>query len=358
MEKRHVLLIIALLSAIIFIIPNVHSVFAGQHWFYDNGGSYCLKCHTDIRQELDASTYHQAFKCENCHVIDTTSNSTHGNVVNPRCLDCHSIPPHEVTDSNNNIIVAKVAKVFGENNTDGESHDPLVNGAKITSLMKGENEACIFCHSSYGTSITYTRPGFIEWDVENSSGTWMIRNLTIGPDKKILATKNSDARLHNISAIPDINCISCHGDIRNAVLAGGHSGNSSSHNYAFYADMNSYCDSCHKPETQNENGVSPYPGNPFDLPIHSTMKITCLDCHDKSGSLYVNVNGVKISPPYNSTVMGGIETSIRQQPPSIQSYLCIACKNTGNPVPNASLHFKLYTEPEVTIYVNGTQQYP
>ena len=122
--------------------------------------------------------------------------------------------------------------------------------------------------------------------------------------------------------------------------------------------MNSYCKSCHKPQTKNEFGVSPYPADPFNSPFHSTMKITCLDCHGRYENLYTDINGGMKIPPYNSGDMGNIDISIREQNPFVQSYLCIACKNSGNPVPNTSLHFKLYTEPEVTVYVNETQQYP
>jgi len=104
MEKRYLLLIVALLSAMVFVMPNIHSVFAGQHWFYDTGVSYCLKCHSDIKQELD-SQFHHTFTCENCHAINTSSNTTHGNIVSPRCLDCHSNPRRFVTDSNGNTFL-------------------------------------------------------------------------------------------------------------------------------------------------------------------------------------------------------------------------------------------------------------
>ncbi len=358
MEKRHYFLIVALISATIFVIPSVYSVFAGQHWFYDPGVSRCLKCHPDIQQEIDSSNHHQSFNCENCHVVNTTSNSTHGNVIIPRCLDCHAYPPRTVTDPNNNTYVAGVATVFGENVNSYEVHNPLVMGASSTLLMKGEDEACIFCHSSFGTSITYTRPESIEWDVVNVSGSWTIENLSIGIDKNITVEKSSDGKPHNITALSDIDCISCHGDINSAVLAGGHSSNISIHNYINYMDMNSYCRSCHKPVTQNGAGVSPYSAAPFNSPVHSAIGITCYDCHGKTGSLFVNINGIMATPLFNPAVMGGIQTSISQQPTFVQSYICLACHNTGNPVPNPSLHFKLYTEPDVRVYVNGTQQFP
>lgn len=521
MEKRHILLIVALLSAIVFVMPSIYSLFAGQHWFYDTGVSYCLKCHSDIKQELD-SQFHHTFTCENCHTVNTNSNATHGNVVLPRCLDCHSNPGRIVTDSNGNTFLTPLANVFGENVTNAESHNPFIAGANSSPLMKGENEACVSCHTRKSVSIniryadTYTlnsrrvndgtwqiwnysknaensanlniqssessgkhlflslnqlkcekchpnieedltnsshhisfscischqlystyhvssippclechgtepnmvtdvkkntyvasvaqvyaenptgadahipfvlsanssnlsagsniacsschsglnnniifsRPEYIEWDVENSGGTWTVQNLALGETKEVKVTKYLDGKSHNISM--ETGCISCHDDIKQAVSNGGHSNEQwgMKHNYTGYSDMNVYCRSCHDPFTKDNLNNSPYPAYPFNSINHGSIKISCMDCHGRPGSFSVNFNGIMKTPPYNSTSMGSIETSISLQPDFIQSYLCIACKNTGNPVPNTSLHFKLYTEPEVKVYVNGTQQYP
>jgi hypothetical protein len=532
MELRHIFLIAAILMIGIVAMPQIYSFFSGQHSFYDRGTSECLKCHGDIRHELDSSAHHPGFTCENCHISDTDSNLTHGNVVSPECMDCHGNPPGVVIDANGNMLVAPTAKIFSDKAPNEESHSPFVESAKSSSFMKGENEACIACHtkksleismiiadtykfdanritdstwqlanfqrsiettgslliqspgsigehsfplisslrcekchtnvreeltnsfhhtffscnschqissayhasstppcltchgtspqtvtdqngnmliapiadvyganpvgadahipfvlgaknsniaadsnaacsschSSFNNNIIFSRPEYIEWDVvnentnatNNSSGTWVIQNLVYGPTKEIRVTKNTDGKMHDISIANNINCISCHEDIRQAVSLGGHSNEQwmQKHNYANYADMNSYCKSCHQPITQNSIGTSPYPEYPFNSNDHGAISITCMDCHGKQGTLSVNIGGVMQTPNYNSTSMGGIEVSIGQQPAFVRSYLCIACKNTGNPVPNTSLHFRLYTEPQVTIYINGTQQYP
>jgi len=363
MELRHQLLIVALISAAILFLPSVYSLFSGEHAFYDSGTSKCIKCHPDTIQDLESSIHHTYFSCENCHLIDGASNHTHGSDA-PRCLDCHALPLRMVTDSNNNTFISPLAGVFGENITNAESHNPLVNGADSNNLMKGENEACVSCHSAFSNDVSYTRPEFIEWDIINSSGTWTVSNIVTGQTKivnEMNISENFNGKLHNIrSGITDLNCNSCHEDIKQAVLAGGHSNEQwgNNHGYTGYADLNSYCKSCHKPLTQNSIGNSPYPANPFNLPIHSSMTVSCMDCHGRSGNLFVDINGAIKTPPYNSNSMGNIENSITLQPAFLQGYFCIACKNTGNPVPNNSLHFKLYTEPQVTIYVNGTQQYP
>ena len=524
MELRHILLVVALLVTSVFVIPAVYSIFAGQHWFYEKGTSVCLKCHPDIRNELDSSMHHISFTCENCHVFNMSENQTHGNVVVPRCLDCHGIPPQTVIDSNGNLYLSPIAKVFGENISNNESHNPFVESAKGSLLMKGENEACVSCHtakslslrmnfadtyrfnserssgggwqlsnylkntevggevlvqssestgnhlfkdtaqikcekchsnmreelnssshhkffacsschqlfstfhssstppcldchgktpqivtdqngntimspiasvyagnpggadahiplvtsskttaisedsniacsschSSFNNNISFTRPAFLEWDVVNSSGIWTIENLSFGPNKEVIITKYLDGKIHNISDVSEVNCISCHEDIKQAVDAGGHSNEQwkQKHTFTGYSEINSYCRSCHKPLTQNNIGTSPFPQYPFNSPVHGAMTISCMDCHSRSGSLFVDIDGMMQTPSYNSSDMGSVEISIEKQPAYIRSYLCIACKNTGNPVPNNSLHFKLYTEPLVIINVNGNQKYP
>ncbi|HEY9204679.1 MAG TPA: hypothetical protein VIO58_02065 [Candidatus Methanoperedens sp.] len=523
MESRHILLIVALFTSAVFVIPEIYSLFSGQHQFYDQRNSVCLKCHPDIRYDMDSSAYHTSFTCENCHVLNMSSNLTHGNVINPGCLDCHGTPARTVTDSNNNTFLSPETKVFGKNITNEESHNPFVKGAISTPFMKGENEACVSCHTAksllikmlyadtyafeasritdstwqlsnysknaematpiiifsnesagkhaiqataqlkcekchsnirnqlnnsvhhtyfscnschqlysiyhasstppclecHGTApgtvtdekgnsfiapaapvyasgaasadahmpfvssanksnaatganiacsschsgfnnyMSFIRPSFIEWDVVNSAGTWTIQNLNFGPNIENKITKYLDGTSHNILQVTGINCTSCHEDIAQAVIAGGHSNEQwkKRHNYLDYADMNSYCKSCHQPVTTDTGGSSPYPAYPFNSPSHGAITISCFDCHGKN-NLNVSINGVMKTPPYDGSEMGHIEASVGQQPVFIQSYLCISCKNTGNPVPNGSLHFKMYTEPQVTIYINGTQRYP
>ncbi|MCZ7400084.1 MAG: hypothetical protein O8C62_10510 [Candidatus Methanoperedens sp.] len=365
MELRHIFLIIALFATSVFVAPTVLSLFTGQHSFYDNstyaGTPYCLKCHSDILQELNSSAHHHSFTCGNCHGIpDTGSNMTHGNVTIPDCLDCHGSSPATVTDQNNNAWIAPAAAVYNESAPAGaDAHIPFVLSAN-NSIYKGNNAACISCHSSFGNGINFSRPGSINWNVTNSSGTWMIENLTAGQIKTVAITKSLDGRMHNITS--SVNCVSCHDDIRQAVLSGGHSNEqwAKAHNYTYYTDMNDYCSSCHNPQTQVNNN-SPYPAYPFNSPKHGAINISCMDCHGKSNIL-VNIYGGWNTAPYNSGSMGSIETSIAQQPAFTQSYLCMACKDTGNPVPNPSLHFTYYTEPNVTViltYPNGTiQTYP
>lgn len=494
MELKHIFLLIALVAIGVVAIPSIYSLFSGQHSFYNPEQETCVKCHVDIRNEMDVSVYHLTFTCGNCHVDPNLNNSglTHENVVQRRCLECHN-DITVVVDGNDNTQVSSIAENIYNNK---ESHHPLILEANSSPIMKGENEACVSCHtikslqmkisfanayklkatritgagdewqmsdysrdvsgsgssplsiesngtagthtfpsladfrcekcharernqldnsnshttlscdtchqleagyhaadipsclschiypsdvgadahtpfvsnannsgekdiacsschSSFNDSITFIRPSFIEWDVRDVNNTWLIENLTFGINKDISVQKNLDGKLHNISL--DGNCVSCHDDIRNAVISGGHSNErwKGRHNYVGYADMNVYCRSCHIPQTQNSGGQSPYPAYPFNSDFHSAIKVACIDCHTKA-DLRANINGQMISPPFNSGDMGNIDVSMVQQPYFVQSYLCIACKNTGNPSPNnGSLHFKVLTEPEITVYLNG-----
>ncbi len=495
MELKHIFLLIAMVAICIVVIPSIYSLFSGQHSFYNPDQETCAKCHADIRSELDSSIYHLTFSCENCHVDPTINNSglAHGNVVECRCLECHN-DITVVVDRNGDGQVSSMAENIY---SDKESHYPLILEAKSTPIMKGENEACVSCHtikslqitmnfagayklkatritgngwqmsdysrdvsgsnslltefngtvgmhtfpsladfkcekcharerdqldgsdshttfscdtchqleigyhtanvpsclschvyqsgagadahvpfvssandsrekniacsschSSFNDGMTFTRPSFIEWDVRSDNTSWLIENLTFGVDKDIVITKNLDGKLHNIASPindgNDGNCISCHDDIRSAVVSGGHSNErwKGGHNYIGYTDMNMYCRSCHIPQTQNSGGQTPYPAFPFNSGSHSAIKVTCIDCHVKT-DLLADVNGQIITPLYSSGNMRGIDISMAQQPYFVQSYLCIACKNAGNPSPeNGPLHFKVLTEPEVTVYLN------
>jgi hypothetical protein len=322
---------------------------SGKHSFLSLNQLKCEKCHPNIGTELTNSSHHTYFSCNSCHQLYSVY---HVSSI-PPCLECHGTAPEMVTDERKNTYIASEARVYAENPAGADAHIPFVLSANSSNLSAGSNIACISCHSGLNNEIIFSRPEYIEWDVENSGGTWTIQNLALGDTKEIKVTKLLDGKSHNVSI--DTGCISCHQDIRQAVLNGGHSNEQwrMKHNYMDYGDMNVYCRSCHDPFSRDNLNNSPYPAYPFNSINHGSIKISCMDCHGKSGSLSVSFNGIMKTPPYNSTSMGNIETSISLQPDFIQSYLCIACKNTGNPIPNTSLHFKLYTEPEVTIYVNG-----
>lgn len=316
----------------------------------------CEKCHSNTRNELNNSNHHTYFSCNSCHQRYSVYHAS----STPPCLDCHGTTPVQVTDQNGSTFSAPKASVYADNENGSDAHKPFFLSSMNSNITTESDLSCSSCHSSFNNNISFIRPEYIQWDVENSGSTWVIQNLIFGAPVETIVTKNSDGEMHNLSSTGGINCESCHGDIEQAVFLGGHSNEQwmQKHNYSVYSDMSSYCRACHKPLTQDIIGVSPYPAYPFNSSIHGAMTLSCLDCHSRSGDIFVTIGGSTVTPPYNSSKMGGIETSISQQQAFVQSYLCMACKNTGNPTPDNPLHFKMFTEPQVTIYVNGAQQYP
>lgn len=440
MKLKYLILLIGVVAISVVIIPSIYSTFGSQHSF--TGGD-CVKCHSDIKDQLDSSAYHSTLTCETCHVDPNLGgeNRTHGNVTIPRCLTCHGNISYSLNaDSHKPLIMAGIesplmkeeneacvichttksidttiaytdtfkfdaTRLNGNNGwqmsnfgVSGNSSRIIVNGtagfhtlqpltelqcekchmrerdhlsnspshgtltcischqmtgsifhaANIPSCLNChiyQNSSadthyqftfsikewtCSTCHSSLNKDITYIRPDSIEWDVVGTNTSWNIENVIVGSNKNVRITKNLDGRLHNVSL--DGDCILCHKDINDAVIIGGHSNERwrGMHDYVGYSDMNLYCRSCHMNSTAGNTPIS-----------HSGAKTSCLDCHA------------------NMTAMKGIDVSMAQQPYYIQSYLCIACKNAGNPDPtNSTLHFRILTEPEVTIYIDGVQRYP
>lgn len=336
---------------------------SGKHSFTakEQLKSRCEKCHSNIRTELNNSKHHTNFGCFSCHQLHSTFHAA----SIPPCMRCHGSIPETVTDLNNNSFIAPIAPLYSGAIGGPEPHIPLVLGANSSLISTDKNAACASCHSSFKNNITFTRPNFVEWDVVLSGDNWVIQNLTIGPGKKINVFKNLEGKVHNISNKQDVSCVSCHQDIKQAVLSGGHSFEQWRKKHdpgsSDYRDnINDYCKACHQPRTEDGTGISPYPAAPFNSQVHNAVIIACLDCHSKPDGFKVFINGGMRSPPYRADKMGNIQNSINQQPEYVRSYMCIGCKNAGLPVPMSgnSLHFKLITEPEIIIYVNGQQRYP
>ncbi len=437
---KKILIILIILSIIIISMPQIYSLFSGQHTFYDIEEKNCLKCHSDVLEELNHAEYHQSLTCEDCHSKDK-GNISHANLIKPRCLDCHltfkndshdpliesaissklnkaeneaCISCHnkksiditfkfsdayiynakrdiinggwQISGSKDNIGSGIVYNVRS-NGTKGKGehsfskdlkcdkcHLDIRNQLDISAYHSGlmckdchltnatkshasnmplckdchiitekekdshkliienmENSMCSSCHSGFNNKLEFTRPEFIEWDIANRAdinniSKWIIENVSFGPNKNVLVNKLGDGKLHKMTEKGNINCVSCHQDVRDAVIKGGHSNEQWKNKHNYGDDMNLYCKSCHL------NSLN-----------HGGSSISCLDCH--------NINKVE---------MGYIGESMGQQKLFLQSYLCISCKNTGNPTPaiNESLHFKFYTEPDIIIYINGAKRYP
>lgn len=318
--------------------PN--KVSTGQHVFVRGVNIRCEKCHADIRSQLNTSVHFRK-ACRECHLKSPENTTVHAAAV-PRCLDCHqyifdnpSIP--------NNI------------NRPIEAHMPIIDYSIEKGITNSDvkNIACSSCHSTFANNLEFTRPEYLEWDVvANAEKNWTIENLVLGPNKVVSVKKKMDDKLHSITR--NINCPACHQDIRDAALGGGHANEQwqKKHDIREYNSQIIYCRSCHKPIVDSANAAN--------YENHGGMKISCLDCHTKNIRVDIRRDGNLRDPPWDSDKMGFIENSILKQNKELHRYLCMACKNSDvpKPEPGKPLHFKIYTDPDVRVFLNGVQTYP
>lgn len=190
-NPRVALLMIAIMALGIFVLPETIAMFTGQHDFYDTtlpgNGVNCLKCHADIRDELNrpsqVNTYHRfgfddARMCEACHM--TTAPQLEGLVQGPggqfhaaaapACLDCHNgtgpgLGAQEIVTGTEEV------------------HKAFATESAKSNLLKGSNEACISCHTHIGVNITWTKATTIEFFsgevvLPDGSHYWNLSNFT------------------------------------------------------------------------------------------------------------------------------------------------------------------------------------
>ncbi len=155
MNPKFLLLLVAVVAIGIFVLPETVAMFSGQHNFYDTtqrGNQVpCEKCHADINVELQqpgqVNSYHKSIGCDGCHVIAvvTYEGKVQGSdfhaAAMPMCMDCHD---------------GSAAVVAGGLDSELETHTNFINGANSSNLMRGQNEACIGCHTHTAVNITWT----------------------------------------------------------------------------------------------------------------------------------------------------------------------------------------------------------
>lgn len=181
MRNKTILIGIGILAVGLLALPQTLALFIGQHDWYDTtnvatNGVPCSKCHADVVTEMmnaaDGGTVGTANNlhrfggttngndfCLGCHMtgIDTVAGYNQGNVTGgnyhaaalPRCLDCHNAPGVGYAGAKGAL------EIYGAN----EAHKPFVeyaNGTNVT-FFKGENEACIACHTHVAVDIIWTK---------------------------------------------------------------------------------------------------------------------------------------------------------------------------------------------------------
>jgi len=193
---------IAILAIGLIALPQTLALFAGQHNFYEvsrdpgNLGVPCVKCHGDVNSEISGSQVHSSLKCEDCHVLAPIYRgaSLGGNkdihaAAAPACLDCHdgsltSGQWHNFTDDPSVCANCHgytiptfgnaTSILYGAN----ESHVKFASEASNSLLLKGSNEACIGCHTHVLVNISWTRPTTMNFNVNNTDGTWKVDDFS------------------------------------------------------------------------------------------------------------------------------------------------------------------------------------
>ncbi|MFW6185894.1 MAG: hypothetical protein ACOC5C_04350, partial [Halobacteriota archaeon] len=163
--------VIALSTLALFSGTDVITMLNGSHTTNsltsDANDVECVGCHQRMSEQLDNSAIHSNFGCEECHRLTRTADgevvkyATHnqsgvtvGNeshaAYTPRCLDCHG---EDGVYYNDTWVQKQAPTAIAFNETgygsDYSAHKPFVEQALEWGLSKGENEACIACHTNY-----------------------------------------------------------------------------------------------------------------------------------------------------------------------------------------------------------------
>jgi hypothetical protein len=382
METKTLFLLTAIIGVVIFAIPEVFSIFVGQHFFYDDVNSKCGKCHPDIETQLTQTAIHATLTCTACHNVTLNQSSREGHAaVVPQCLDCHGVNGSYVMDKNNVNLYAPPAVSFSEpdmGESTPEAHVAFVKNAS------NANKACVSCHADAVLEISFVRPLYSQFYASQqtqsftltSTGTPNYTNIKIAGNPMPSVT-------HLLIPTSNISCTRCHQDIWTAinrpVAANGSVQWSQSghvvwlwtsnttreakiHNPGYigsaYSTSSEYCLwSCHKALVSStltgSNDVSP-----FNQPSHSAMRISCYYCHNGSATGYGAVRYVFSKPDnkwvqvvYPNASHGELWKNIENSRRWVHADACVACKRDSNYV-NGGGNFTVYTEPATLVVKN------
>ena len=285
--------ILTLLAVIITTLSQTVSIFSGEHEFYQTVQDKCVKCHGDIKTQVSTSTQHSTYSCIFCH---TRSDTEHAN-NKPNCQDCHiDLHLNDIADAHSDFAALG-------------------------------SEGCLACHTTYNVIVNYSRPEYIEYNITDVGGEWIVSNLSTTGTIELSLDANREGGNHNVK---NVSCQDCHQDIFSAVAAGGHAvvldkdgSLVSIHDKNRFTTMKEWCLSCHNPNNAQSPTVQ-----------HSARKITCEGCHgiedDHPGNFFVNIESI---------------------PKLYRSNVCISCKSIGWQEPNSTIHFRVRQEPYYNVEV-------
>ncbi len=230
-----VLLAIALVAVGTAVMPQTVSLFAGQHWWYNISGTGnqipCQKCHADVFEELDLSTFHthwsatgwnasttgqaDQYDCAACHRSNLSIQYAlvNGSVTNYQpgkqahaasvvaCMLCHQMNASKATWAPGYYAGGfNVTAVLGPNATPYEYSNATYNGkyaahnAFIAMAIEDKNKtfpdstaACVACHTHVAVKIIWHHKTSLEFNVsigtpvtnDNGVHNWTVANWTV-----------------------------------------------------------------------------------------------------------------------------------------------------------------------------------
>ncbi|MCX9012914.1 MAG: hypothetical protein OIN66_17570 [Candidatus Methanoperedens sp.] len=285
--------IIAILAIVITTLSQTISFIGGEHRLYQTVQDKCTKCHGDIKSQLSASAKHSSYACIFCHPKSATNHTN----TKPVCQDCHEVLLNDTLEAHQDFAALG-------------------------------SEGCIACHTTYNTIVNYSRAEYIDYDIKNDNGSWIVSNFTTIGLLNLTYNALREGGNHNLK--DNVSCRDCHRDIFDSVSTGGHAivlgkdgKQVSKHNSSRFATLKQWCLSCH-------NSSDPQ----IRTKQHSARKTTCDECHEAYGSGHP----------------GNFFTNIKTVPHLYRSLVCISCKSVGwkegtmNQA-NATIHFRVHQEP-------------
>lgn len=294
-------ILLLLLSLTLIAVPSTMGYFIGEHSYNIKS---CIDCHSREGNDITLGTTMTTFSCINCHPFDSTSGLTENghSATNNMCNDCHIY-----TDDQ---FISK-----------SDSHQNLYQAAIDDNSKAYANEACFFCHSDAKKSIDFYRPEFIEYEIVDMNGNWIVQNFNEGTEINYHIVLNRNNGLHSFLSGADTGCIECHTDITNAINTGGH--------YPSNIDKGphqttSTCVHCHD---------NRYKGTREQ---HVSKSITCVSCHS------LHTSGVNILD------------SISNYPAKYEGNICLGCHNNTvayTPPINSTTNFKVFLEPSSVVII-------
>ncbi|MFO7966589.1 MAG: hypothetical protein R6U44_03215 [Archaeoglobaceae archaeon] len=186
-----VLIMVALFTMGMVVLPTTVSLLAGQHTFYEVNEGYesrCVKCHADIYEELKGGSNHSTVdgqsgfsgkECLGCHRANVTITYANASIDQPGeeahaatttyCGYCHF-------DQNNNFD-APIAGGFGLSNLQPDtgiyaSHNSFVIQSKKEKMVSNYSESCIACHTNCNVEINFNTTVKSRVSVKNTVNGW------------------------------------------------------------------------------------------------------------------------------------------------------------------------------------------